>query len=54
MESMPILGIFEIFLPNLLDNRQIKQIYVFGNISFISERAIMHDIFFEETGHNCL
>lgn len=32
-------------LPNLLDNRQIKQISVLGNISFISNRAIMHDIF---------
>ena len=35
-------------LPNLLDNRQIEQISVLGNISFISDRAIMHDIF-EET-----
>lgn len=34
-------------LPNRLDNRQIKQISVLGNISFISDKAIMHDIFEE-------
>lgn len=34
-------------LPNRLDNRQIKQISVLGNISLISDRAIMHDVFQE-------